>query len=324
MFFSVMIVSYETLRTLTAHLANCSIGLLLCDEGHRLKNSGELTRSRNLMGALWIMCLVSGNQTFQALNSLNVKRRVILTGTPVQNDLSEYFSLLNFANPNFLGSRDDFRKNFENAIIRGRDASASAEVQAQCEKKLKELGGLVTKFIIRRTNDLLSKYRESVLLRCCDFTTIIIQYRSSTSTSCSVDFLTFSLPCTAFSYPHLRSKRYFAVQSPSHSRQSISSRSFATILNYSTFPPTSMVPKSFYPKVMVAQAPQRAIKARTRRYDVIGEENSWSSSGSCIASRQLPMIKLCSLAITRRHLTYSRSCVEARSESMFDGAFSSC
>lgn len=40
--FSVMIVSYETLRTLTAHLANCNIGLLLCDEGHRLKNSGEL------------------------------------------------------------------------------------------------------------------------------------------------------------------------------------------------------------------------------------------------------------------------------------------
>jgi hypothetical protein len=35
-----MIVSYETLRTMTAHLAQCSIGLLLCDEGHRLKNSG--------------------------------------------------------------------------------------------------------------------------------------------------------------------------------------------------------------------------------------------------------------------------------------------
>lgn len=36
----VMIVSYETLRTLSVHLANCTIGLLLCDEGHRLKNSG--------------------------------------------------------------------------------------------------------------------------------------------------------------------------------------------------------------------------------------------------------------------------------------------
>ncbi|KAJ7685280.1 DNA repair protein, SNF2 family [Mycena polygramma] len=134
----VMIVSYETLRTLSAHLANCSIGLLLCDEGHRLKNSDSLT--------------------FQSLNALNVKRRVILTGTPIQNDLSEYFSLLNFANPNFLGTKNDFRKNFENLIIRGRDSEASNDVKAESEKKLKELGGLVTKFIIRRTNDLLSKY----------------------------------------------------------------------------------------------------------------------------------------------------------------------
>ena len=37
---SVMIVSYETLRTLSTYLANCTIGLLLCDEGHRLKNAG--------------------------------------------------------------------------------------------------------------------------------------------------------------------------------------------------------------------------------------------------------------------------------------------
>lgn len=79
----------------------------------------------------------------------------------IQNDLSEYFSLLNFANPNFLGSKNDFRKNFENAIIRGRDADASDANKAESEKKLKELGGLVAKFIIRRTNDLLSKYRES-------------------------------------------------------------------------------------------------------------------------------------------------------------------
>ncbi|KAF9053805.1 hypothetical protein BDZ89DRAFT_939214 [Hymenopellis radicata] len=134
----VMIVSYETLRTLKANLANCTIGLLLCDEGHRLKN-GE-------------------SQTFTALNSLNVKRRVILTGTPIQNDLSEYFSLLNFANPNYLGTKNEFRKNFENYIIKGRDAEASDNVKEQSEKKLKELGCLVTKFIIRRSNDLLSKY----------------------------------------------------------------------------------------------------------------------------------------------------------------------
>ncbi|KAF7294844.1 SNF2 family domain-containing protein [Mycena indigotica] len=134
----VMIVSYETLRTMTPYLANCTVGLMLCDEGHRLKNSDSLT--------------------FTSLNQIDVKRRVILTGTPIQNDLTEYFSLLNFANPNFLGSKNDFRKNFENAIIRGRDSDATDAVKEQSEKKLKELGGLVTKFIIRRTNDLLSKY----------------------------------------------------------------------------------------------------------------------------------------------------------------------
>lgn len=125
------------------------------------------TDSRTPVRCLPIACVliptlraITESLTFQALNSLNVQRRVILSGTPIQNDLSEYFSLLNFANPNFLGSKGDFRKNFENAIIRGRDADATDKVKEECEKKLKELGGLVAKFIIRRTNDLLSKYRE--------------------------------------------------------------------------------------------------------------------------------------------------------------------
>jgi DNA repair and recombination protein RAD54 and RAD54-like protein len=140
--FVVMIVSYETLRSLSTELANVEIGLLVCDEGHRLKN-GE-------------------SQTFTTLTQLRVQRRVILSGTPIQNDLSEYFSLLNFANPNYLGTKAEFRKNFENAIIRGRDADATDEVKATSEAKLKELGGLVAPFIIRRTNELLSKYRESI------------------------------------------------------------------------------------------------------------------------------------------------------------------
>jgi DNA repair and recombination RAD54-like protein len=80
-----------------------------------------------------------------------------------KNDLSEYFSLLSFANPNFLGTKNDFRKNFENTIIRGRDADATDKVKEESEKKLKELGSLVTKFIIRRTNDLLSKYCKSLI-----------------------------------------------------------------------------------------------------------------------------------------------------------------
>jgi DNA repair and recombination protein RAD54 and RAD54-like protein len=74
--------------------------------------------------------------------------------------------LLSFANPNFLGSKNDFRKNFENVIIRGRDADATDDVKEMCEKKLKELGEMVSKFIIRRTNDLLSKYRALIYRYC--------------------------------------------------------------------------------------------------------------------------------------------------------------
>lgn len=134
----VLIVSYETLRLNVGELAQTPIGLLLCDEGHRLKN-GE-------------------SQTFTALNGLNVQRRVILSGTPIQNDLSEYFALLNFANPGYLGTRNEFRKQFENPILRGRDADATDEDRKKGDERLAELLGLVNKFIIRRTNDILSKY----------------------------------------------------------------------------------------------------------------------------------------------------------------------
>ncbi|KAF2862265.1 hypothetical protein K470DRAFT_256221 [Piedraia hortae CBS 480.64] len=134
----VLIVSYETLRLYVQELRGTSIGLMLCDEGHRLKN-GE-------------------SQTFEALNGLNVKKRVILSGTPIQNDLSEYFALLNFANPGYLGTRQEFRKQFELPILRGRDASASDVDVQRGNERLAELLTLVNKFIIRRTNDILSKY----------------------------------------------------------------------------------------------------------------------------------------------------------------------
>ncbi|CAG8763208.1 19256_t:CDS:10, partial [Cetraspora pellucida] len=115
----VLIISYETLRVNITELKTTHFGLLLCDEGHRLKNSSS--------------------QLFQALNSLQVQRRVILSGTPIQNDLSEYFSLLNFANPNFLGTPSEFRKNYENPILRGRDADASEQERETSDQKLSEL-----------------------------------------------------------------------------------------------------------------------------------------------------------------------------------------
>ncbi|CAJ2508853.1 Uu.00g138790.m01.CDS01 [Anthostomella pinea] len=134
----VIIVSYETLRLNVEELKNTDIGLMLCDEGHRLKNGDS--------------------QTFTALNNLRVSRRVILSGTPIQNDLSEYFSLISFANPGLLGTRLEFRKRFEIPILRGRDADATDKDRARGDECLRGLLDIVNKFIIRRTNDILSKY----------------------------------------------------------------------------------------------------------------------------------------------------------------------
>lgn len=134
----VLIVSYESLRLNIDELRDVKIGLLLCDEGHRLKNADS--------------------NTYTALTGLNVDRRVILSGTPIQNDLTEYYSLLDFANPGYLGTKADFRKKFELPILRGRDAAGSDKDKEKGEAANAVLSGLVKKLIIRRTNDILSKY----------------------------------------------------------------------------------------------------------------------------------------------------------------------
>lgn len=88
----VLIISYETFRLYAGILNNSEVGAVLCDEGHRLKNCENLT--------------------YQALMGLKTKRRVLLSGTPIQNDLTEYYSLLHFVNPGMLGS-----SNVSNSLI---------------------------------------------------------------------------------------------------------------------------------------------------------------------------------------------------------------
>lgn len=57
-----------------------------------------------------------------------------------------------------LCSLQEFKKKFESAILRGRDADATEDQQKKGQEKLKELADLVNKCIIRRTSALLTKY----------------------------------------------------------------------------------------------------------------------------------------------------------------------
>ena len=79
----ILIASYEGLRSHAERLHD-RVDLLVCDEGHRLKSGGSLT--------------------FQAFAQLAPRRRLVLTGTPIQNDLGELFRTVDFTCPGALGS----------------------------------------------------------------------------------------------------------------------------------------------------------------------------------------------------------------------------
>ncbi len=76
----------------------------------------------------------------QAVRRLQAKCRIALTGTPVENRLSELWSILDFLNPGYLGSRAFFQKRFAMPIERYGDTAS-----------LQTLRSLVQPFILRRT-----------------------------------------------------------------------------------------------------------------------------------------------------------------------------
>ncbi|XP_057818715.2 uncharacterized protein LOC131031584 [Cryptomeria japonica] len=106
-----LITSYELLRKYFDIIGSLKLGLLVCDEAHRLKN-----------------CV--GNKTIDALAALQCPRRVLLTGTPVQNNLNEFYAMMEFANPNLLGPLSTFKRLYTEPIERSRDRSARLEIKA--------------------------------------------------------------------------------------------------------------------------------------------------------------------------------------------------
>lgn len=81
-----------------------------------------------------------------------------MTGTPLQNELSEFYMLTDTVNPGVLGTLKSFTRDFEVPITRGRQPDASPEDVEQGAECSGELAKLTSPFILRRTADVLAKY----------------------------------------------------------------------------------------------------------------------------------------------------------------------
>ena len=116
---SFVLTTYATMRRDHEALAEVGWDLVVADEAQHVKNARSATA--------------------RALRRIPSAARVALTGTPVENDLTELWSILDWATPGLLGSRNAFRRVWAAPIEAGVDPAVTARFRE-----------LVSPFLLRR------------------------------------------------------------------------------------------------------------------------------------------------------------------------------
>ncbi len=127
----VLILSYDLFRRHAALVSNIDASILVVDEGHRLKNK-------------------NGSRTMTALQTVPADARLCLTATPVQNNLVEFHSLVNFTCPGLLGDLVTFVKEFDRPITKAHSKNATVAERKYGEMMSAKLEKLTEGFVLRR------------------------------------------------------------------------------------------------------------------------------------------------------------------------------
>lgn len=114
-----VLTTYGTMRSAAARLAQQEWGMVVADEAQHVKNPYSATA--------------------KALRTIPTPARVALTGTPVENNLSELWALLDWTTPGLLGPLKSFRARHARAVENGED-----------EEAVTRLARLVRPFLLRR------------------------------------------------------------------------------------------------------------------------------------------------------------------------------
>lgn len=131
-FSEVLIISYDLLRMNIGHLKSAkNLELLVVDEGHRLKNT-------------------DGSKTMTALETLPVEARLCITATPIQNNLQDLYTLVNFVCPGLLGDLQTFRRVYERPISASGEKGCTTEQKRIGAEQSRELDRIVKTITLRR------------------------------------------------------------------------------------------------------------------------------------------------------------------------------
>jgi len=119
-----VVTSYDIARQDHQTLGGIPWLYVVVDEGHNIKNPNA--------------------KRTKAIKTLNGRNKLVLTGTPIQNNLEELWSLFDFAMPGFLGSRNHFRETY------GRNGQVNWEAVRNGKAPLKER---INPFVLRRLKE---------------------------------------------------------------------------------------------------------------------------------------------------------------------------
>lgn len=144
--FNAIITHYDLIMRDKAFLKKIHWHYLIIDEGHRLKNH-ECALARTVAG-------------------YRIRRRLLLTGTPIQNSLQELWSLLNFLLPNIFNSVENFEDWFNAPFSDKCDITLTDEEELLIIRRLHHV---IRPFILRRKKDEVEKFlpgKTQVILKC--------------------------------------------------------------------------------------------------------------------------------------------------------------
>ncbi len=140
-YYDVIITTYGTMRNDIELLKTVEFNYLILDESQYIKNPTS--------------------KTYKMVCEVKSQHKLVLTGTPIENSLSDLWSQINFLNRGLLGSFTFFKKEFIVPIEKNAD-----------EEKQKQLKNLISPFILRRTKNEVAKDLPSLTeqVRVCKMT----------------------------------------------------------------------------------------------------------------------------------------------------------